>query len=245
MFEECLVESRGLLVSRTRRWTALGSMTLQCAVAGLLIAAPLFRPQSLPMRLDAPHLALPLLPPKPPMEPVRTNPAASSSSTAITAPAGPAPVASGPLVWPHPGMPVSDDPAPSLITAIRMAPGGTGIPGDLIGTEVGSPSVTVVPARKPAMLHLSTGVTTGLLLAPIQPAYPVIAKAAGVQGTVMLEAVISKAGRIESLHLVSGPPLLRQAALDAVVVARYKPYLLNGEPTEVQATITIVFKLGS
>jgi protein TonB len=88
-------------------------------------------------------------------------------------------------------------------------------------------------------------VTAGLLLAPIQPVYPVIAKATGVQGTVVLEAIISKAGRIESLHAVSGPPLLRGAALNAVTVARYKPYLLNGEPTEVQATITVVFKLGS
>jgi protein TonB len=95
------------------------------------------------------------------------------------------------------------------------------------------------------MLHLSTGVTAGLLLAPIQPAYPAIARAAGVQGTVMLEAVISKAGRIESLHVVSGPPLLRDAALNAVAAARYKPYLLNGEPTEVQTTITVMFKLGS
>jgi protein TonB len=88
-------------------------------------------------------------------------------------------------------------------------------------------------------------VTAGLLLAPIQPVYPVIARAAGVQGTVVLEAIVSKAGKIESLHVVSGPPLLRGAALDAVAVARYKPYLLNGEPTEVQATITVVFKLGS
>jgi protein TonB len=243
MFEECLVESRGLQVSRTQRWTALGSMTLQCAVAGLLIAAPLFHPQMLPMHVDAPHLALPLLTPRPPVEPVRVNPAASSS-TAISAPAGPAPIASGPLVWPHPGMPASDDPAPPIDTAVRMAPGGPGIPGDLVG-NAGAPSVTVAPARKSEMPRLSSGVTAGLLLAPIQPVYPVIARAAGVQGTVVLEAIVSKAGKIESLHVVSGPPLLRGAALDAVAVARYKPYLLNGEPTEVQATITVVFKLGS
>jgi protein TonB len=107
------------------------------------------------------------------------------------------------------------------------------------------PSVIVAPARKPEMPRLSSGVTTGLLLEPIRPVYPAIARAAGVQGTVVLEAVISKAGRIESLHTVSGPPLLRDAALNAVAVARYKPYLLNGEPTEVQTTVTVVFKLGS
>jgi protein TonB len=244
MFEECLVESRGLPASRTQRWTALGSITLQCAVAGLLIAIPLFHPQALPMRIDAPHLVLPLLPPRPPVEPVRT-PSTASPSTAMSAPAGPAPIVSGPLIWPHPGMPVSDDPVPSIITAIRMGPGGTGVLGDLAGMGGGSPSATVAPARKPDMPHLSLGVTNGMLLAPIEPVYPVIARAAGIQGTVVLEAVISQAGKIESLHAVSGPQMLRGAALDAVSLARYKPYLLNGVPIEVQATITVVFRLGS
>jgi protein TonB len=84
-----------------------------------------------------------------------------------------------------------------------------------------------------------------MLLAPIMPVYPAIAKAAGVQGAVVLEAVISKTGRIESLHAVSGPQMLRGAALDAVQAARYQPYRLNGEATEVQTTITVVFRLGS
>jgi protein TonB len=83
-----------------------------------------------------------------------------------------------------------------------------------------------------------------MLLTPIQPVYPVIARTAGVQGTVVLEATISAAGRIESLQVVSGPPMLRGAARDAVEVARYRPYKLNGQPTEVQTTITVVFRLG-
>jgi len=56
--------------------------------------------------------------------------------------------------------------------------------------------------------------------------------------------VISKAGRIESAQVTSGPPILRQAALDAVKEARYRPYLLSGEPVEVQTTVTVVFHLG-
>ena len=60
-----------------------------------------------------------------------------------------------------------------------------------------------------------------------------------------MEAIISKTGRIENLHAVTGPPMLRNAALTAVEAARYKPYLLDGEPTEVQTTITIIFRLGS
>jgi protein TonB len=94
-------------------------------------------------------------------------------------------------------------------------------------------------------MRVSSGVLAGMLLTPIRPVYPVIAKAAGVQGAVVLEAVISKAGRIESLRAVSGPAMLRSAAMEAVQAARYVPYLLNGEPVEVQTTIMVVFQLGS
>jgi protein TonB len=84
-----------------------------------------------------------------------------------------------------------------------------------------------------------------MLLAPIRPQYPSIAKAAGVQGVVVIEATISKAGAIESLHMVSGPEMLRPAAIEAIQSARYRPYRLNGEPTEVQTTITMNFKMNS
>jgi protein TonB len=59
-----------------------------------------------------------------------------------------------------------------------------------------------------------------------------------------LQATISKAGGIENLRVVSGPPMLQQAALDAVRSWRYKPYLLNGDPVEVETTVNVVFNLG-
>ena len=73
--------------------------------------------------------------------------------------------------------------------------------------------------------------------------YPPLAKAARVQGTVKFEAKISKEGTIEDLKVVSGPPLLIQAALDAVKQWLYKPTLLNGEPVEVLTTIDVNFTL--
>ncbi len=76
------------------------------------------------------------------------------------------------------------------------------------------------------------------------PPYPAIAKAAGVQGTVILQATISKSGTIENLRVVSGPAMLQQAALDAVKTWRYRPYLLNGQPVEVETTVNVVFSLG-
>ena len=102
--------------------------------------------------------------------------------------------------------------------------------------------VTVRPA--PGPLHVSTGVSEGMLLAPIRPVYPAIARAAGVHGTVVVEAVISREGKIESLRVVSGPVMLQGAAIDAIREARYRPYRLNGQPTEVQTTITVNFLMG-
>ncbi len=104
--------------------------------------------------------------------------------------------------------------------------------------------VTVAPASQPKRLNVSSGVSAGMLMAPIQPIYPPIAKAAHVQGRVVVEAVISKSGSIESLRVVSGPEMLRESAMNAIRVARFHPYTLNGEPTEVQTTFTVNFTMG-
>jgi TonB family protein len=77
----------------------------------------------------------------------------------------------------------------------------------------------------------------------VNPVYPPDAKAAGIQGTVKLDAVIGKDGQISSLKLVSGPPELTKAAWEAVKQWTYKPYLLNGDPTAVETTITVTFAL--
>jgi protein TonB len=71
-----------------------------------------------------------------------------------------------------------------------------------------------------------------------------VSRAAHVEGTVVIDAIISRAGSIESAHVLSGPPMLQAAALAAVRQARYRPFLLNGQPTEVQTTITINFRMG-
>ncbi len=85
--------------------------------------------------------------------------------------------------------------------------------------------------------------TAGNLIAEIKPQYPPMAKTARIQGSVVLHAVISKNGTIEQLQVISGHPMLQQSALDAVRQWRYKPYFLNGEPVEVDTTITVNFTL--
>jgi protein TonB len=82
-----------------------------------------------------------------------------------------------------------------------------------------------------------------LLIRKTMPVYPPIAIAAHTEGTVTLAATISKAGTIENLRVVGGPPLLQRAALDAVSTWRYRPYLLDGQPVEVETTVNVVFTL--
>ena len=77
----------------------------------------------------------------------------------------------------------------------------------------------------------------------VQPAYPPLARAARIQGSVVLQAVISKTGTIENLQVLNGHPMLVRAALDAVQQWRYRPYFLNGEPVEVETQITVNFIL--
>jgi TonB family protein len=93
-------------------------------------------------------------------------------------------------------------------------------------------------------LKVSAGTMQGALIYKPDPVYPEIAKAAHVQGAVVLHALISKTGTIESLHAISGPQMLQGSAMDAVRQWTYKPYLLNGQPVEVETTITVNYTFG-
>jgi len=91
---------------------------------------------------------------------------------------------------------------------------------------------------------ISAAEAAGLLLQKTQPPYPSIAKAARVSGTVVLQATISESGAVEELKVVSGPPLLQQAALETVRTWLYKPYVVNKEPVKVETTVNVIFVLG-
>jgi protein TonB len=142
----------------------------------------------------------------------------------------------------------SDEPPPSApaagVTGMEGIGGGSagGIPG---GLGMGSaPAPAVVKPAPPKKIAVSSGVMAGNLITKTTPTYPAIAKAARIQGSVVLAATISKTGTIENLRVVSGPPMLAPAALEAVRSWRYKPYVLNGEPTEVDTQVTVNFTLG-
>jgi protein TonB len=112
--------------------------------------------------------------------------------------------------------------------------------------NVGSNPVVPSPPKtnQPARLKRGGDVEEALLLSQTKPAYPLLAIQTRTQGDVVLRAIIGKDGSVAELQVVSGHPLLVKAAMDAVRQWRYKPTLLNGEPVEVDTTITVSFRLG-
>ena len=118
--------------------------------------------------------------------------------------------------------------------------GGPGGGNNPFGSQSHRPVVRE-PVRGP--VRVSGMVVEGLLIKKTVPIYPAIAKATGTQGTVVLQATISRNGTIEDLRVASGSAMLQRAALEAVKTWRYRPYLLDGEPVEVETTVNVVFKL--
>ncbi len=129
----------------------------------------------------------------------------------------------------------ADAPAPSMIG--MATPDATAPPANLV------PSAS--PSLRPTLstVNVSQGVSTGLLIKKVAPSYPPTALRMQVEGNVELMATISKAGTISNIKVVSGDAQLTKAAVDAVKQWKYKPYLLNGEPVEIQTQVTIKFKL--
>jgi protein TonB len=130
---------------------------------------------------------------------------------------------------------------------VGMVSAGTGNSGvaDALGLGAAPPPVArVEPPRAIGRPTISSGVIAGNKLSGATPAYSPIARAARVSGAVVLHAIILKTGNIQSLSVVSGPEMLRANAVAAVQEWKYKPYLLNGEPTEVETTITVNFTFG-
>jgi len=140
-----------------------------------------------------------------------------------------------------------DEAPPPTMSAgvVGGVPGGIpgGSMGGVIGGIISSTPVAVPKVATPQRVRVSQGVTQGLLIRKIQPNYPPLARQARIQGSVLLQAEISKDGTIENLHLISGHPMLAPAAIEAVKQWKYKPYILNGEPVEVETQITVNFTL--
>ncbi|MGA3263481.1 MAG: TonB family protein [Terracidiphilus sp.] len=133
-------------------------------------------------------------------------------------------------------------PPPSGFAVADMQ-GLSGSGNSAMGSVFAGQARSNVNAEPPKVLAISAGIAVGMQIRNTPPVYPQIAKSARVSGAVVLQATISKTGTIENLRVVSGPAMLRQAAVDAVKTWRYKPYVLNNEPVEVETTVNVIFAL--
>jgi periplasmic protein TonB len=245
MFADSILETSWAQRSR-RSWTTLSSFALETLAIGVLLLLPLWRTVGLP---KARVVSTPISAGRPEPGPVTQTPHAAPRGAVQIIPVTSA------LQLPH-RMPTSiargDDGAtvqPSGCDGCVGIPGigsggggGLPIPGLLSGTH---PVMPALPTPTISRVIRTSSMLEGSLIRKVQPAYPPLAKSARIQGAVILFAVISKTGTIENLRLVSGHPMLASAAIDAVSQWRYRPYILNNEPVEVETQITVNFILGN
>ena len=228
------------------------SFIFNCVALGLLLIMPLMFTESLP---KAQLLTFLIAPPPPPPPP----PPAAEAVQRVVHQIQTDLMSSGqlrtPSKIPQKVQMIKEDEAPPPMAATGGVVGGVpgGIPGGSVGGVIGGiisatnnlASVPKFVPQTPQRVRISQGVTRGLLIHRVEPTYPALARAARVQGEVVLSALINTNGEIQNLQLVSGHPMLVPDAIAAVKQWRYKPYLLNGQPVEVETTITVIFSLSS
>lgn len=235
MFEDSTFESTGSIHTRSRNWMAATFM-LNATILTAMVLLPLFCPQSLPQMALKMMVALPPLLESAPRSVKLPEHAVMIRSEAIAA------SFLAPRTIPRTTYYAAQPEVLAPFNAATSDLGGNGTAANDGLFAKGSHPVVVKQEHQGAV-RVSSMVVEGLLLRKTLPAYPPIAKAAGVEGTVVLAATISRAGEIENLRVISGPALLQQAARDAVREWLYKPYLLNGDPVDVETTVNVIFRL--
>jgi TonB family protein len=147
---------------------------------------------------------------------------------------------------------IQEAPSAPVVAAggvVGGVPGGVvgGIPGgalnDVLHSNGTAPVLASTPAPAPKRIRVPTRMAEANLVYDVAPKYPAEAGRERIEGTVVLMAVIGKDGTVQDVRVQSGLPVLAQAAIEAVKQWRYRPYLLNGEPVEVDSQITINFNL--
>jgi protein TonB len=240
MFEYMLESSPGKR-RQANPWAYAVSLTIQFIMLGLLILIPLLYTEALPEAMQLTFLSAPPPPPPPPPPPAavpikRIRPVSLMDAGRLRAP----------TVIPKTIEIIKEDISPDSLGVVGGVPGG--VPGGQLGGVLGGvlggiPSLAPPPPTPQKPIRVSGGVQQAKLLNRPEPIYPPIARQARIQGVVQLEAVISRDGTIQNLRVLSGHPLLVQAALQAVQQWRYQPTLLSGEPVEVITTIDVIFRL--
>ncbi len=235
MFEDSTFESNGRIQTRSRFWM-VATLILNGSVLVALILIPLIYPEALPRQAIAFLMAAPPAPTPP--RPLVQQPAQANHFLSeihdgrIFAP---------PTIPREPFIPTAPEPG-QFDTVANLDPAASASNDTSIFRGTGSKPIVRTEVNGP--MRVSSGVVEAMALRKTPPVYPAIARAAGIQGTVTLQATISKDGAIENPRVAGGPMMLQQAAMDAVKSWRYRPYLLDGSPVEVETTVNVIFTLG-
>jgi periplasmic protein TonB len=238
MFND-LLESTILKKKTNNSWTVVLSTLVQTVILGVLVLIPLIHTEALPKTMLS---ILPVAPPPPapppPPQPAKTTVKQVPRLIRAGILVQPRVIPKDVVIYKEPELPPD---VPNYRTASSIF---SNIPGE---GPLGSNGRAIPPSPKlatPTRIKQGGNVTAASLINQTRPVYPALAIQARIQGNVVLHAIIDKDGKVAQLEVISGHPLLVQAALDAVKQWRYKPTLLNGDPVEVDTTITVTFTMG-
>jgi protein TonB len=241
MFADSLIDAAWTDRSR-RGWTTLASFAVQIAAVGGLLLLPLLYTQGLPHV----HLLDALLAPVPPPTAAPAHLTDRRETTSNISSQG---QVIAPRSIPREILNIDESTVPPPVDVAGLAvSGSTGNSTARNGIfgAIGGPGAVVPPPPPPRPAAPPPRVSRmmeGNLIYRVQPQYPPLARQARVQGIVVLRAMISREGKIENLQVISGPPMLVQSAMNAVLQWRYRPYYLNNEPVEVETQVTVNFTL--
>ena len=239
MFDD-LLESTNEKKKTNKGWGFVLSGMVQAAILGVLILIPLIYTEALPKAMLSTLLVAPPPPPPPPPPPAVVKTVIKPVARLIQ---------SGKLMQPR-AIPKEvavfkeAELPPDIINNTNTGGVFGGIPGGNMIAAAGPAAPPPPKAATPARIKQGGNVTAASILNQTRPVYPPLARQARIQGNVVLHAIIDKDGKVAQLEVISGHPLLVQSALDAVKQWRYKPTLLNGDPVEVDTTITVTFTMG-
>jgi protein TonB len=234
MFRDTLLESAPIARKR-KRWPMALAFTLELLAGAVLIVLPLLSTGIIPVSARVPLIAPRLVrvkaiddsQPKGDRPSEGGGPSTTRTVIELSAVRG--------RITPGPSTP--EPPGPDAPT---LNPVG----GSRIGLPICDPCITPETPKPPTRVRISM-MQPGMLINRVEPQYPKLAIATGIQGSVRLHAIIAKDGTIQSLTVISGHPFLAHAAVDAVKQWRYQPYILNGEVVEVDTFITVNFNRGT
>ena len=235
-----LIASSGEELTPRNPWATVGSLMFQLLLLIAIVVIPLFHTDPLPKRERVTMLYL-----QPP-------PAPGAKAAKIQAPKPKSTYAPTSIAMPVPVHTAHEAPPPVDTTSevIEGVPGGVvgGVPGGVLTEMLGGLRGMSLPAKTPEptpveRIRVAPRVAEANLIHDVPPQYPPEAGRERIEGTVVLLAVIGKDGSVQDVQVVSGLPLFAQAATEAVNQWRYKPYLLNGVPVEIESRITINFTL--